>query len=154
MPSQGRLNRSMTQLSPISVKQGRIVVSFHTGTTWSSADGGDIDKDVLTYNDTNLNIKQTFTGACYISNKVLKKVHDPIADAPLIAAIIKQMEAQTPFSVTIQPVKSDITGTPLGGLTTYPNCVLLSFKTPKYDREGSGVAEISIEVAVNSLPTF
>lgn len=144
----------MANLAPVSVKQARTICSFFPSAFWSGSDGGDIDKDEISYTDTNLNIQQTIAGVAKISNKTLKKVHDPVADAPLIAAILAQLKSQTAFSVTVQATKSDVEGTPLGALTTYPNCALMSFKPPKYDREGSGVAMIEITVAINSMPTF
>lgn len=144
----------MANLQPVSVKQARMVASFYPSAFWSSADGGDITADEISYTDTNTNLKMTLAGVLGVGKKTLKKVHDPVVDAPLLAAITAQFKSAKPFSVTVQPVKNDVEGTALGSLTTYPNCTLLGFKPPKYDREGSGVAMIEIDVAVNSMPTF
>lgn len=144
----------MANLNPISVKQARITASFYPQAFWSSKKGGTVKSDEVAYQDTNLNIGQTLAGTVKIENITLSKVHDPVADSALIAAITALQKAPKAFSVTVQPVKSDVQGTALGKLTTYPNCQLLSFVPPDYDREGSGVAMLSITVAVNSMPTF
>lgn len=140
--------------TPISVKQARLVCSFLPNVTWSSTDGGDIAADPIKYQDTALNIQKTIGGTMSISNRTLKKVHDPSADSAAIKSILAQFESGQSFSMTVQTTRADVKGTALGGLTTYPDCTLLGFKTPNYDRDGSGVATIEIEIAVNAMPTF
>lgn len=141
-------------LSPITTKQASIIIEGCPG-SWSSVDGGDVETDTATYYDTVTGLKQTVVGMLSITDRVLKRPYDPIADKGVLAWVSGQLTKPSAFTISIQPVNADLNGTAkTGGKQTYTNCVLTKYTPPKFDREGSGVAMIEITVAVNSMPTF
>jgi hypothetical protein len=141
-------------LKPISTKQGRIVIDGCPG-LWSSADGGNIESDKITFIDPNTGLKQTNAGTLMMSDMTLKRVYDPKQDVAAIAWCIGQLTKPTNFGITITPTSNDVQGSALGaGVQKFASCVLTKYTPPKFDREGSGVTMIEIEVSINALPTF
>ena len=145
-----------SNLKPITNKQALIVVSGLPGIYWSSNKGGKMAYEEVGYNDGQTGIEQTHTGMMKIEPLTLSKAYDPVNDAAIQSFITAQAANATPFNVTVTPVNPDVAGTPIAGgrPMTYPNCKVLSYTPPQFDRDGSGLARCELMVAVNSLPTY
>lgn len=146
----------MANLQPISQKQARITISALPGVFWTSIDGGDMSHEAVKYNDGTNGQEKTFTGMLSISDITLMKPYDPTNDRIIQDFISGQRSRPTPFSVAVTPVAADLQGSLLQGGqgVTYPNCVFISYKPAKFDRDGSGIAKVEMTIAVNSLPTY
>ena len=145
----------MANLQPITVKQTRITVKGCPG-FWSSHDGGEVDKESVKYFEPAANLQKTIAGVASVSDLKLKRLFDPNVDKATIEWILGQMAEPEPFNVVSQPVNADVAGTPIagGGTFTYPNCTILKYTPPKFDKEGKSLAMIEITVAVNQIPTY
>lgn len=143
-------------LKPISQKQAKVLISALQGIFWTSIDGGKQSREEVQYNDGQTGIEQTYLGFTMIEPLTLVKPYDPAQDAALQSFITAQRGGSAPFSVTVTPTQADVVGSPLPGANgiTYPNCVLVSYKPAKFDRNGNGLATVEIVVRVNGTPTY
>jgi hypothetical protein len=143
-------------LSPISQKQARIICSGMPNTFWSKISGGDMAHEEIKFNDGNAGQEKTFSGMLSIKPLTLEKSHDPVADKEIQSFIKAQQANKTPFNITVSPVQADVAGTPLAGAvgTTYEGCTFLSYMPATFDRDGTGIAKVSMMFAVNALPTY
>jgi hypothetical protein len=81
----------------------------------------------------------------------LSKAYDPVADEALevwAQKAIEQPTATGDFTVTVQPVQSDVAGTPIAQSKSrvYSGCQMVSLRVPDVDRSGSGLAMLELEV--------
>lgn len=143
-------------LNPVSNKQARIIVSGIPGIFWTSISGGELAHEEIKYNDGNAGLEKTFAGMVSIKPLTISKSYDPVADKVIQSFIKAQQSNKTPFNVTVSPVQADIAGTliPGGQGVTYEGCTFLSYMPATFDRDGTGIAKVSIIVAVNSLPQY
>lgn len=86
-------------------------------------------------------------------NVTLTKPFAPSQDKELIAWYNAQKVATAQkFTVAIQPVNSDLTGTVIAGAGTIMllGCEVLELTFPEYDRAGTSVAEIDLKLLHDS----
>jgi hypothetical protein len=79
----------------------------------------------------------------------LTRNYNPISDpVDLVAWYQEYRKNPTDLSISVQPVKADLAGSPIPGSKTMilSGCRIVSFKFPSADREGSGMATLEIEV--------
>lgn len=143
-------------LKPISQKQAVITISSLRDIYWTALRGGKVTREKIKYSDGRQGITQTFVGFLELENLTLMKPFDPAKDKSVIKWCRDQVDKPTPFNVAIQPVKSDLAGTPFEGSSQilYSNCSLGDFKLPEWDRNATGLAMVEIEVIFNALPTY
>lgn len=146
----------MANLSPITQKQARVIVSALPGVFWTSISGGKYSHEEVKYNDGNAGLTKTYFGMAEIEPITVKKPYDPVNDGAIQAFASAQRSSKTPFNVTVQPVNADVAGSNLAGAKaiTYENCTFLSYTPPQFDRDGSGLAMVEMTFAVNSLPSY
>ena len=146
----------MAALQPISQKQAKITISAIPGVFWTSIDGGKQMREEVKYNDGSAGQEKHYVGFTSVENLTLTKPYDPAGDVAVSTFVTGQRGSNVPFSVTVTPVSADIGGSPLAGANgvTYPNCVLISYKPAKFDRDGTGLAKIELVIAVNGTPTY
>ena len=146
----------MANLAPISQKQAKITISSLPGIFWTSIDGGKQSREEVAYNDGAIGLEKTYLGFTMIEALTLTKPYDPSADKALQTFVTTQRSNNTPFSVVVSPVQADVAGSPIPGAVgvTYPNCVLVSYKPAKFDRDGTGLAKVELVIRVNGVPTY
>ncbi|MBW4558428.1 MAG: hypothetical protein KME59_21385 [Trichormus sp. ATA11-4-KO1] len=143
-------------LNPISQKQAIITISDISGVYWKALNGGKVAREKIKYNDGKQGIEQTFVGFLSLEDLTVMKNFDPKEDGVVINWVEQQVANPTPFNVAIQPVKSDLVGSPFDGAKQilYSNCQLADYKYPTWDRESSGLAVFELVLIFNSLPTY
>lgn len=143
-------------LKPITQKQAKVVISALQGIFWTSIDGGKQSREEVSYNDGQLGLEQTYLGFTIIEAITLVKPYDPQGDAAVTSFVTTQRSNNVPFSVTVTPTQADVAGSPIAGAVgvTYPNCVLVSYKPAKFDRNGNGLATVELVIRVNGVPTY
>lgn len=146
----------MANLNPVSQKQARIIVSAMANTFWTSISGGKLSHEEIKYNDGNAGLEKTFAGMVSIEPLTLTKSYDPVADKEIQSFVKAQQRTKTPFNVTVSPVQADIAGSliPGGQGVTYEGCTFISYTPATFDRDGTGIAKVSLMVAVNALPSY
>lgn len=144
-------------LKPIPQKQAVITISTLPDTYWISSKGGKVTREKVKYNDGKTGIVQTIPSFMELEALTLQKAFDPAADAAVVTWIESQDKSPAPFNVAIQPVKSDIAGSPFDGAKQllFSNCVLGDYKLPtEWDRNSTGLAMIEVEIIFNTPPTY
>ncbi len=144
----------MPQLQPISVKQARITVEGLSDIFFTSISGGKYTKESVKYNDGNNGIEKTFSGMVNIEALTLGKPFDPVNDASIATFIKTARSTSKTYTITVQPVASEVAATNLGKTITYTGCTLMSYTPAKFDRDGSGLAKVEMMFEVNELPTY
>ena len=143
----------MPGLKPISQKQFLVVVDQLPSSFFTKATGVEENYETQKYNDGETGIIRTHVGFLDVGNVTLSKVYDPEQDAALIQWWAGQKKERTPFSVSIQAVTADTTGTVIPGAGTLmrQECQIVRFKYPEVDRESSSMAMLEIELVPGSV---
>lgn len=142
----------MPNLKPISTKQFVTTIAGQKS-FFTKVSGIQEQYDTQEYNDGEIGQTQLHLGYLKVENVTLSKVYDPVQDKELIAFWNAQKKERKPFTVSVQPVNPDLSGTPISGAQTLVlnECLILRFKYPEADREGSGMAMLEIEIKVGSI---
>ena len=135
-------------LQPISVKQFLVTIGGQSF-TFQSKKGGKIQWTEETYNAPDQGVEYKHHSFQKMDNLTLTKLFDPAADRALITWSNTITQNRAPFTVTVQPVQSDLAGTvyPGGGTFIYTGCELVSITDPESDRDGSGLAKLELEIS-------
>lgn len=98
------------------------------------------------YNDGEKGLTRKHIGFLELDDVTLSKPFDPAQDKALIQWWEEQKKNPQPVTVTIQPVNTDVEGTPIQGAGTLvlTECVAAEFTYPSVDREADGMAMLEI----------
>jgi len=105
------------------------------------------------YNDGVTGVERTHLSFISYDNVTLTCLYDPTTAENLFDWVLGAIKDSKTFTVTIQPVQSDLEGSPLGAAKSLQllGCQVASYKHPEMDRSGSGLAMMEVEVAVESI---
>lgn len=142
-------------LKPITQKQFLVILDKLATTYWSKATSPKESRDVADYNDGQTGTVKKALGFLSRDNITLSKAFDPDADKAITTWYAEMQKNGTPndgFNVSITPVKNDLAGTTLKGITLkLSGCQVVSLKLPDVDRMGNGVATIELELCYDTL---
>lgn len=142
-------------LKPITVQNFIVTLNGANGLsgniTFNKANAPRISRNKVDYNDGQTGQTMATYGFASRENLTLSKAYDPVADATLetwAQNAIEKPQDNSDFTVTIQPVQSDIAGSPIASAKArvYTGCQVVSLRTPDVDRTGSGLAMLEIEI--------
>ena len=140
-------------LQPITVKQALITIEGITA-YFTKVSAPKEKREDVSYNDGQRGQTFKVTGFVELENITLSKSFDPVQDKALVAWYkARKNTLDQAFSVTVQPVTADVQSTPItgGGTFVLSGCKVVSFKYPEFDRLGSGLAMLEIEIAPESV---
>jgi hypothetical protein len=145
----------MATLRPITVQNFVATLNgangFSETVTFEKCSNLKLARSSSEYNDGQTGQKMATFGFSDRSNLGLSKAYDPVADANLekwLIDAITNPKVDSEFTITIQPVNSDLAGTPIAGASprTFTGCQVVSFKLPDVDRGSAGVARLEIDI--------
>ena len=145
----------MANLRPVTVQNFVVTISGASGLSgtflFTKATAPRFSRVEAPYNDGQTGTEQMTFGFAKRDKMTISKPYDPVNDATLEAWAQDMMEKpkdNSEFTLTIQPVQSDIAGTalPSAKARVYTGCQITSFRGNDVDRGGSGVAMLEIEI--------
>jgi hypothetical protein len=145
----------MPNLKPITTQNFIVTISGATGltgtNTFSKATAPRMSRSEVPYNDGQTGTEHMTYGFSRREKLSLSKAYDPVNDATLEQWAQDALEKpgdNSDFTVTIQPVQSDIAGTPIASAKSrvFTGCQLVSMRLPDVDRTGSGLAQLELEI--------
>lgn len=145
----------MANLKPVTVQNFIVTISGAAGLSgtflFTKATAPRFSRTEAPYNDGQTGTEQMTFGFAKRDKISVSKPYDPVTDAALEIWAQEMMEkpaANNDFTLTIQPVQSDIAGTalPSAKARVYTGCQITSFRGHDVDRGGSGVAMLELEI--------
>jgi len=145
----------MANLKPITVQNFIVTVNGATGLSgnilFTKASAPSFSRPEVAYNDGQTGQTLATFGFSTREKLTLSKPYDPVQDEALELWAQKEVEnanADTAFTITVQPVTSDIAGTPIASAKArvYTGCVVTRLRVAEVDRTSSSLAMLEIEV--------
>jgi hypothetical protein len=145
----------MPTLRPITVQNFVVTINGAKGltdtVTFEKCSNLKLARPTSEYNDGQTGQKMSTFGFADRSTLSLSKAYDPVNDAILekwASDAIQNPTENSQFTVTVQPVNSDLAGTPISGASprTFTGCEVISLKLPDIDRNSSGVARLELDI--------
>lgn len=169
----------MANLKPISQKQFKVTITSaatpntsgaSTGNTSTASSGTQATtssvsdffftkvtapketRETMDYNDGQTGTTYKMLGFTSRDNVTLTKPFNPAQDKQLASWYNQQVASASDFTVSIQPVSNDNSGSALTGAGTLQlmGCEVVSLKFPDVDRMGNGAATIELEIIYKS----
>lgn len=145
----------MANLKPITSQNFVVTISGAAGLSgthlFTKATAPRFSRTGASYNDGQTGQELMVFGFSQRQNLSIAKPYDPVADKALetwAQSIMEKPPANAEFTLTIQPVQSDIAGTPIPSAQArvFTGCQLVSVRMPDVDRQGTSTAMIEMEV--------
>lgn len=145
----------MANLKPITVQNFVVTISGASGLSgtflFTKATAPRLSRVEAPYNDGQTGTEQMTYGFSRRDKITISKPYDPVADAALeewAQNMLEKPTATSDFTLTVQPVQSDIAGTAYPGAKArvFTGCQVTSFRGADVDRQGSATAMLEIEI--------